>query len=74
MREVACVQFHVHDDTLPAALPKGATTIVTVDATTGGVECVSVKIIDWFVTFSGRSERGSFDLDITQDGVAPGGD
>jgi hypothetical protein len=73
---LACASFEIHDDTVPATLAKGASALVTIDATTQGGNCASVKIVDWFLSFSGREGRGTFDLDIggTPAPPGPGGD
>lgn len=61
---LACVHFAVDEATMPAAVAPGATTEIGLDVTPGD-QCGGVKIVDWFLTFSGRSARGTFDLDIT---------
>ena len=63
---LACAAFEVHDDTVPAQLDPGQTAEVTVDVTTGAGGCAALTIIDWFAHYSGRSLRGTFDLDIAQ--------
>jgi hypothetical protein len=61
---LACVSFQIHDATVPSTLAKGASALVAVDATTQGGSCASLKIVDWFLSYSGRQNRGTFDLDI----------
>src|SRR5439155_15616376 len=66
-----CASLEVHDDTVPDTLVKGKSANVTVDVTAETGPCVSVKIIDWFLSYSGRESRGTFDLDIQNPAAAP---
>jgi hypothetical protein len=59
-----CVAFTFPDEP-PTVVGGGQTVEFPVDVAAEGGPCSSVKIIDWFLDYSGRSSRGTFDLDIT---------
>ena len=69
--KLECTAFTIHSDSLPDILDAGQSAIVAVDVTTGAGDCAAVKIIDWFLDYSGRESRGTFDLDIKDPTASP---
>ncbi len=63
---LACVEFRVPPENVPDTIPGKGDAEVGIEVTTGGPDCGGVQIVDWFLTFSGREQRGAFDLDVLQ--------
>jgi hypothetical protein len=58
-----CTEWRVPVENLPDEVKGGATVEMKVELVTGP-GCGGVKIVDWFLAFSGRTRRGTFDLNI----------
>lgn len=61
--ELACVALVVDESTLPAGVVPGGLARVAMTATPDGA-CGSPMIVDWFLFFSGRADRGTFNLNL----------
>jgi hypothetical protein len=63
---VACVGLAWRDADVPAAVPPGATRDVPI-AFEPEPGCDTPVIQDWFLTFSGRATRGTFNVNIRRE-------
>ena len=61
--ELACFEFNIDETTLPAVVAADETGSITVDVTPAA-GCEGLTIIDWFLTYSGRETRGTFDINV----------
>lgn len=63
--ELACIGFNIDEATLPELVAAGKTGSITVDVTPGA-GCEGLTIVDWFLTYSGRETRGTFDMNVKE--------
>ena len=61
--ELNCITFDIDESTLPAVIAVEASGSIRV-ALTPGAGCEGLAIIDWFLVYSGRETRGTFDLNV----------
>lgn len=63
-----CIAFDIEEESVPQVIEGSATAEIGVRMTPPGPECEGLKIVDWFLTFSGRETRGTIDVNITDGG------
>lgn len=63
LSELACMAFVVDESTLPAGVVSGGSARVALTATPDGT-CGTPMIVDWFLFFSERGSRGTFNLNL----------
>lgn len=70
MTELACMNLDVDVQTVPAAIAPGATAEIEFNVRPD--DCGTPAIQDWFLFYSGRAKRGTFNINIRSQ--APVGD
>lgn len=66
--ELACFAFDLDEATEPERIEPGARGSIEV-AVTPAPGCDGLTIVDWFMRFSGRETRGTFDVKVNDSGA-----
>jgi len=65
LTRLACMSLEFDESDIPDSIEAGAR--VEIDFSVAPVSCVTPSIQDWFVFYSGRAGRGTFNINITRD-------